>query len=90
MLKAVSEDLDSAADPGAPGVLHTCGLNGHTGDTEPLVSQPATPAVESDAVLWAMHNLWFGVEEEMTAAAYKVWSVLARLNVPTWQRPYHN
>jgi hypothetical protein len=37
------------------------------------VNRAASEArMDADAVLWAMHNLWFGVEADMTAEAYKV------------------
>lgn len=81
VLMGVAEGLGDALAPGSAGELHS-NANGHLENAGADMPLPAAPAIESDAVLWASHNLWFGVEEDMTAAAYKVWSALTQSEYP--------
>lgn len=64
VLKEASEIMDE---------LNVAAASAEGDETAPKGnSSTAETEVESEAVLWAMHNFWFGVEEDMTEAAYQV------------------
>ena len=82
VLTGVAEDPDHALAPRGAGEQPR-DADGHLDKARAVAPNTAPPAMESDAVLWASHNLWFGVEEDMTAAAYKVWPSLAHADCAT-------
>lgn len=76
---AVRQALDRSAagdqsDHAASAVAHS-GDN-HADDSQTVIGMEQTSdsalSMEANALLWALKNLWFGVEDDMTEYAYQV------------------